>query len=209
MSRPAQIAFLSRWARAYDPVAGVMGFPRLWRAIADVAAPHLGERALDVCAGTGGVAGELARRGARVVGVDLAYGMLRHARRKQRRARAANLLWLRMDARQLAFRTGAFPLVTCSMALHEMAEAERRRVLREVARVGSDRVVVAEYRVPRSKPWQWLFRFYRVFEYAESDDFEQFVRRDFRARLEGAGLRIRSVHDLGGYRIWACTVSAT
>src|SRR5512143_2418786 len=185
MSRPTQIQFLSRFAAAYDPVVRFMGFTPLWKAVAEVAAPGRGEWTLDVCTGTGGAALELARRGARVVGLDLAAGMLRRARRKRSDAAPH---FVRMDARQLAFADRAFPLVTCSMGLHEMAEAERTGALAEIARVASDRVVIAEYRVPRDARRRLLFRMSRAFEYAESDDFSSFMRRDLGARLEQAGL---------------------
>ncbi len=204
MSRPTQIQFLSRFAAAYDPIVKFMGFLPLWRTVAEVAAPAHGEWTLDVCTGTGGAALELARRGARVVGLDLAAGMLRHARRKRKHAAATTPYFVRMDARHLAFADRSFPLVTCSMALHEMAEAERTRALAEIARVSSDRVVVAEYRVPRDARRRLLFRMSRAFEYAESDDFGAFMRRDLATRLTQAGLGVAAVHDVGAYRVWAC-----
>lgn len=201
MSRPAQIQFLSNVAVAYDPVVQLLGFAPLWRAIAEVASPAPGQWVLDVCTGTGGAAGELRSRGARVVGVDLATGLLRLAARKRR---AAHLF--RMDARELAFRDRSFRLVTCSMALHEMAAPEREQSLQEIARVASDRVVIAEYRVPRRLPCRMLFHAKRAFEYVESDDFASFVRADFRALLEGAGFLTDRPRDVGAYRIWPCAV---
>jgi ubiquinone/menaquinone biosynthesis C-methylase UbiE len=184
-----------------------MGFAPLWKAVAEVAAPAPGEWTLDVCTGTGGAAHELARRGARVVGLDLAAGMLRRAVRKRSEMPVASH-FVRMDARQLAFADGVFPLVTCSMALHEMAEPERARVLAEIARVSCDRVVIAEYRVPRDRRRRLAFRMSRLFEYAESDDFGSFVRRDIEARLEQAGLVVGAAHDVGAYRVWACRAEA-
>lgn len=204
MSRAAQIDFLSRFAGAYDPVVHFLGFAPLWRAVADVAAPRPGEPALDVCTGTGGVALELVRRGAQVIGVDLAAGMLRRACRKRDDARARNGSFLRMDARALAFGDRAFPLVTASMALHEMEEVERARVLQEIARVAGDRVIIAEYRVPQDARCQLLFRAVRLFEYLESDDFEGFIARAVGDRLEQAGLRIETSSDVGAYRVWRC-----
>jgi ubiquinone/menaquinone biosynthesis C-methylase UbiE len=210
MSRPSQIEFLSRYAAVYDPVVRLMGFPRLWRTIAEVAAPALGEPTLDVCAGTGGAALELAHRGARVIGLDLADGMLRRARRKHNGANGAagysTPLYVRMDARHLAFADRSFPLVTCSMALHEMAEAERQEVLREIHRIASERVVFAEYRVPRDSARSLLFRAAMLYEYLESDDFERFVRHDFAGRLEHAGFVLDTPRDVGMYRIWSCRV---
>ena len=204
MSRPTQIEFLSRFAVAYDPVVRFMGFAPLWKAIADVAAPAKGEWALDVCTGTGGAALELASRGAHVVGLDLAMGMLRQAQRKGSDAVTPTPHFVRMNACRLAFADHCFPLVTCSMALHEMAEGERTRVLAEIARVASDRVVIAEYRVPPEGPELLLFRMRRAFEYAESDDFGAFVRGNLVARFVHAGLWVDATLDIGAYRIWAC-----
>ncbi len=207
MSRPAQIQFLSRVAAAYDPVVQLMGFAPVWRAIAEVADPAPGERALDVCTGTGGAALELARCGAQVIGLDLAPGLLKQAHRKRNgNGEYAASHFVQMDARHLAFADRSFPVVTCSMALHEMAEGERVQVLREIGRVAQDRVVIAEYHVPRDYYRQLLFRVGRIFEYVESDDFHGFVSRDFRARLEQAGLVIGTARDVGGYRIWPCRV---
>jgi ubiquinone/menaquinone biosynthesis C-methylase UbiE len=208
VSRPAQIDFLSRFAGAYDPVVTLLGFPALWRAMADLAAARPGERALDVCTGTGGVALELARRGARVVALDLGPGMLRVAVRKARAAAAGGTpaAFACIDARRLAFADGAFPLVGCSMALHEMDEAERAVVLGEIRRVACERVVLAEYRVPPPGAARLAFRIARAYEYWESDDFASFVAHDFRERLVSAGLRIAGSRDLGAYRVWLCDV---
>jgi len=208
MSRASQIRFLSRTARLYDPVVRAMGFRELWQALAGCADPTPGMRCLDVCAGTGGVALALAARGAPVLGVDLAAGMLAQARRKaQERGLAARLRFARMDARQLAVDDGAFPVVTCAMALHEMAEDERTRVLAELARVASARVVVAEYRVPERPLARAAFRLIHAFELVESDDFAGFLARPMRERLEAAGLRVERTSDAGSYRIWTCRTS--
>jgi ubiquinone/menaquinone biosynthesis C-methylase UbiE len=207
MSRPTQIEFLSRFAEAYDPVVKFMGFASLWRAMAEVAAPSRGQPALDVCTGTGGAATELARRGARVIGLDLAEGMLRRARRKHSNGNSRRpSMFVRMDARRLAFPDRSFPLVTCSMALHEMAEVERQQVLQEISRVASNRVVIGEYRVPCGRGGGLLFRAARFFEYAESDDFESFVRSNLEAQFDRAGLDVQNRWDVGAYRIWPCQV---
>jgi len=204
MSRPVQIRFLSSVAAAYDPVVHFLGFRPLWRAIADIAAPGPAERALDVCTGTGGAALELTRCGARVIGLDLAAGMLRRARRKSNRNGShAGAQFVQMDARHLAFPDRSFSLVTCSMALHEMSSAERQEVLGEIHRVASERFVVAEYRVP-PQPWaRQLFRVSRAFEYVESDDFESFVRGDCAAWLTQVGFQVQTAHDVGAFRIWS------
>jgi ubiquinone/menaquinone biosynthesis C-methylase UbiE len=208
MSRPAQIRFLSWTAPFYDLTVGALGFGRLWEKLAERSAPAPGARCLDVCTGTGGVALALASRGAPVIGLDLASGMLERARCKARAAGLAERArWVRMDARRLAFRDGAFERVTCAMALHEMAEDEREQVLRELRRVASDRVYIADYRVPPRGWSRLLFHVMRAFEYLESDDFDGYVARDLRGRLEGAGFGVGKVWDEGPYRIWPCQIT--
>jgi ubiquinone/menaquinone biosynthesis C-methylase UbiE len=207
MSRAGQIRFLSRTARLYDPVVRALGFPRLWESVAAGAAPGPGTSCLDVCTGTGGVALALARRGAEVVGVDLAEGMLERATRK---ADAAGLgrqvRFARMDARRLEFEDGAFPVVTCAMALHEMDDPERRGVLRELRRVASERVVVAEYAVPRRGARRLAFRALHAFEYLESDDFAGFLARGMGGWLEEAGLAVDRAGGNGSYAVFTCSV---
>jgi ubiquinone/menaquinone biosynthesis C-methylase UbiE len=205
LSRPRQIRFLSSVARLYEPVVAVLGFRRLWHRVAELAAPSSGARALDVCTGTGGVASALAARGARVVGVDLAHGMLRVAHRRNHVSAAGEAIRLaRGDACALPFPDDAFRRVTCCMSLHEMSEAERGAVLLEIRRIAACRVAVAEYRVPRSRLGRLLFRLRHAFEYLESDAFEPFVARAFESRLAEAGLEVRQIDDVGPFRIWLC-----
>ena len=204
VSRPAQIDFLSRVAPLDDVVVRAMGFARMWRAVAEAGAPKPRETALDVCTGTGGVARELARLGARVAGIDLARGMLRRADRSWRPDDHPRPGFVRMDARKLAFRDDSFRLVTCAMALHEMSERERQTVIGEIGRVASNRVVITEYRVPTSPLRRLLFLIWRSFEYIESDDFAGFVAQDFRKRLEQADLVVDRSIDVGAYRVWCC-----
>lgn len=209
MSRPSYIRFLSRVAPLYDAVTRGMGFRRLWDTLAERSAPRPGMRCLDVCTGTGGVALALARRGAHVVGVDAAPGMLERAARKLRSSGLDRSVRLaRMDARQLCFPDGAFPLVTCSMALHEMAETERNSALAELRRVSSDRVVIADYRVPSGAGPGLLFRARRIYEYLESDDFAGYAGADPARRLAAAALHVEEPWDAGAFRIWSCRVVA-
>jgi ubiquinone/menaquinone biosynthesis C-methylase UbiE len=135
--------------------------------------------------------------------------MLRHARRKARAAGIADRTqWVRMDARQIAFRDDSFPLVICSMSFHEMAEEERRQVLEEMKRVASDQVIVADYRVPTSGWQRLLFPVFRVFELLESEDFDGFTSVDLREQLEEAGLVTEPLRDIALYRIWPCRVES-
>jgi ubiquinone/menaquinone biosynthesis C-methylase UbiE len=207
MPRPGRIRFLSRTAPFYDPAVHTFGFRRLWEALAERAAEGATSPCLDVCAGTGGVAMAMARRGGRAVGFDLSPGMLRQARRKARAAGVADRTqWVRMDARCIAFRDASFPLVVCSMSFHEMAEEERGQVLEEMKRVASDRVVVADYRAPTSGWQKLVFPVFRAFEHLESEDFDGFMSVDLREHLEGAGLVVEPPWEVALYRIWPCRV---
>ncbi len=207
MPRSGRIRFLDRTARLYDPAVYTFGFRRLWNSMAEWAEQKAGSPRLDVCTGTGGVARAMARRGGRVVGCDLSPGMLRHARRRARAAGFADRAdWVRMDARRIACRDASFPLVVCAMSLHEMAEEEIRQVLAEVRRVSSDKVLVADYRLPGAGWRRLLFWFFKVFERLESEDFDGFMSKGLRERLEAAGLVVEAHWDTGLYRVCPCSV---
>ena len=91
-----------------------------------------GARALDLSCGTGRSALALARRGLRVVGVDISAPMLGIARGKACDAGLA-LALIRADACALPFRAGAVELVTIILGLEFVGEP--RRVLEECHRV--------------------------------------------------------------------------
>ena len=207
MPRPGRIRFLTCTAPFYDPAVYAFGFRRLWDSVAGWAEQGAETPCLDVCTGTGGVARAVARRGRRVVGLDLSPGMLRHARRRARAAGFAERAdWVRMDARRIALRDASFPLVVCAMSLHEMAEEEIRQVLEEIRRVSSDKVVVADYRLPTAGWQRALFWFFKVFERLESEDFDGFLSVDLRQRLEAAGLVVEAHWDTALYRVCPCSV---
>src|SRR5438093_605418 len=72
-------------ARRYDLINDLQSFGlhRRWkRRVAELALVRPGDRALDVCCGTGDIAFALARRGAQVVGLDFSEAMLRIAESK-------------------------------------------------------------------------------------------------------------------------------
>src|SRR4051812_8459400 len=72
-------------ADRYDLITGLLSYgqDRRWKArLADLSAAGPGTRALDLACGTGDIAFELARRGARVVGLDVTHRMVEIARGK-------------------------------------------------------------------------------------------------------------------------------
>src|SRR5881409_1969337 len=84
--RAAKVADLfATIAPRYDLVNDLQSFGlhRAWkRRLVRLAAPQPGERALDLCCGTGDIAFELARCGAEVVGLDFSEPMLEVAKSK-------------------------------------------------------------------------------------------------------------------------------
>ena len=86
--RAAKVADLfATVAPRYDLVNDLQSFGlhRVWkRRLVRLAAPQPGERALDVCCGTGDIAFALAQAGAAVDGVDFCEPMLAIARQRAR-----------------------------------------------------------------------------------------------------------------------------
>jgi ubiquinone/menaquinone biosynthesis C-methylase UbiE len=123
-------------AEAYERYAVASWSRPLAEELVALAAPHDGERVLDVACGTGIVARLAAQtvgeRGS-VVGVDLNDGMLDVARAQKDAGRAA-IDWRQGDAEALPVADEAFDVVVCQQGLQFFprrgaALAEMRRVL--------------------------------------------------------------------------------
>ena len=126
--------------------AGGEGYDAISRGIADAIEhcvqrldPRPGERILDLATGTGWTSRVVARRGADVVGVDIADGLLEVARAK---AEAASLPieYEVGDAESLPFEDGEFDAVVSTFGVmfasrHEAAAGELARVCRPGGRI--------------------------------------------------------------------------
>jgi demethylmenaquinone methyltransferase/2-methoxy-6-polyprenyl-1,4-benzoquinol methylase len=133
-------------AKRYDRTNTLLSFgrDRSWRrATRQALGLSPGQRCLDLAAGTGVSAEELARSGAFVVGADLSLGMLRvgHTVRP-------TVPLLAADALALPFATGAFDAVTVSFGLRNFVDPTA--ALQEMARVTrpGGRLVVCEFSAP-------------------------------------------------------------
>ena len=140
-------------AGRYDRANRVLscGIDLYWRrrAIA-VAKVQPGERALDVCAGTGDLTLALARAGARAIGADFCAPMLQQALPKAEHAAAEwRPPFLCADTLALPFCDGTFDLCTVAFGIRNVADPVAG--LREMARVvrPGGRVVVLEFCRPR------------------------------------------------------------
>ena len=197
-----------RIAPRYDLLNRAMtaGLDGRWRraaaAAADLAA---GDRALDVCTGTGDLALELAHRttpSGEVVGVDFAEEMIARARAKAAR-RGSAARFAAADALALPFDDGAFDAATVAFGVRNLDDLDAG--LAEMARVvrPGGRVVVLEITTPaRLRPFYglWFDRVVPRLGRALGRDGAAYaylpasVRRfpgpaELAARMEAAGLR--------------------
>jgi len=151
-------AMFDRIAGFYDLMNSVMtaGLHHRWRErAADLAEVGPGDRALDVAAGTGDLAIELARRAGPsgvVVGSDFSEGMLDRARGKSSAVR-----WEWADAMALPYADGEFDAATVGFGSRNFGDLDRG--LAEMTRVvrPGGRVVVLEITVPQKPPLSTFF----------------------------------------------------
>jgi demethylmenaquinone methyltransferase/2-methoxy-6-polyprenyl-1,4-benzoquinol methylase len=150
-------------ARRYDLINDLQSFGlhRRWkRRLADLAAVRPGDRALDLCCGTGDIAFALARRGAAVVGLDFSEAMLQVAVARSRKAGApapAGLRFQRGDAQQIPFPDDSFDIVTVGYGLRNLSSWETGlREMRRVAKPGG-RLLVLDFGKPDNALWRGLY----------------------------------------------------
>jgi len=161
-----------------------------------------GERVLDLCTGTGELALTFASQGAKVVGTDIARGMLKRAVTKSAGLRSN---WVEMDANDLAFADNSFEVSVLSLALHHMPIATQLRVLEELRRVNTRRIILIEPHTPANPRWFALWSGVASL-IDESEYMHEWVHQDFTNTCHTANLHVESVHvtSLGLHRIILC-----
>ena len=161
-------------ARRYDLLNDLQSFGlhRRWkRRVVELAAVRPGQRALDVCCGTGDIAMALVQRGAEVTGLDFSPAMLEMARARSRKSEAGGQksevctsssvlrppVFLQGDAQQLPFPDNSFDAVTIGYGLRNLSSCETglREMLR-VARPGG-RLVVLDFGKPPNALWRAIY----------------------------------------------------
>jgi len=154
--KPADVrAMFDDVAQRYDLTNDVLslGQDRRWRRdVIDAVAPRVGERVLDLAAGTGTSSQPFADRGATVVPCDFSVGMLRVG--KQHRA---HLPFTAGDGTRLPFADATFDAVTISFGLRNIVDpdaglAEMRRVTRP-----GGRLLVCEFSSPTWPPFRTVY----------------------------------------------------
>jgi demethylmenaquinone methyltransferase / 2-methoxy-6-polyprenyl-1,4-benzoquinol methylase len=174
----------SRIAPRYDLVNDLQSFGlhRYWkRRVTRLARPQPGERALDLCCGTGDLALALEGRGVRVTGVDFSERMLDVAERRTSRIRtqaegppnhalrvahhaAPSVHYVRADALRIPFCDNSFDIVTVGYGLRNLANWETGlHEMQRVAKAGG-RLLVLDFGKPDNAIWRKLyFAYLRLF----------------------------------------------
>jgi demethylmenaquinone methyltransferase/2-methoxy-6-polyprenyl-1,4-benzoquinol methylase len=149
-------------ARRYDLINDLQSFGlhRLWkRRVAILAQVKPGNRALDLCCGTGDLALALAKRGAATTGLDFSQPMLEVAARRQSQlmSQIAHLRFVQGDAQQVPFPDCSFDIVTVGYGLRNLKSWERGLdEMHRVAKPGA-RLIVLDFGKPANALWRALY----------------------------------------------------
>jgi demethylmenaquinone methyltransferase/2-methoxy-6-polyprenyl-1,4-benzoquinol methylase len=153
-----------RIASRYDLINDIQSFGlhRRWKKqVIHRANPRPGDRALDVCCGTGDLANALAKAGAVATGLDFSHQMLdRAAKRKI----SDKVDFIQGDAQNLPFDNGSFDIVTIGYGLRNLADWQKGVV--EMARIlkPGGRLVILEFGRPNVRIWRAIyFGYLRLF----------------------------------------------
>lgn len=138
-------------ALAYDSYLVPWKFEPWSREVIQRAKVWRGDRALDVCCGTGIVACRIAGTGAKVTGLDVTPAMLAQARRRAGEE-GVGVNFVEGSAERLPFPAAAFDLVTCQQGLQFVPD--RQAAVREMRRVlaPGGRAVIAAWTDLASQP---------------------------------------------------------
>ncbi|HLP78681.1 MAG TPA: bifunctional demethylmenaquinone methyltransferase/2-methoxy-6-polyprenyl-1,4-benzoquinol methylase UbiE [Candidatus Paceibacterota bacterium] len=152
-----------RIAPRYDLINDLQSFGlhRRWkRRVVRLAAVQSGDRALDLCCGTGDIAFALGNAGAEVVGLDFTQAMLDVAndrRSKLDSAAQQRTTFIRGDAQQISFPDNSFDVVTVGYGLRNLSSWETGLCeMNRVAKPGG-RLLVLEFGKPDNALWRWCY----------------------------------------------------
>jgi demethylmenaquinone methyltransferase / 2-methoxy-6-polyprenyl-1,4-benzoquinol methylase len=150
----------ARVAPRYDLINDLQSFGlhRAWkRRLVRMAGVKPGDRALDVCCGTGDIAFALAKAGAQVDAVDFSEAMLSVARQRRPHSKLSTPKFQQGDAQRLDFPENLFDVVTVGYGLRNLGSWETG--LREMHRVAkpSGRLLVLDFGKPERATWRSFY----------------------------------------------------
>ena len=152
----------ARIARRYDFLNDLQSFGlhRNWkRYVVKLAQIQSGDRALDLCCGTGDITFALAQRGADATGLDFSPQMLEVAAQRFARSKSKikNLKFIQGDAQQLPFPENSFNVVTVGYGLRNLTSWERGvDEMFRVAKPGA-RLIVLDFGKPPNALWRTVY----------------------------------------------------
>jgi len=116
----------------------------------ELAGMKAGDRALDVCCGTGALALHYAKMGIIAAGIDLDPRVIEVAENKRKKLGLGNVSFQTANALDLPFEDNFFDYASISMSLHENERAERDKMISEMKRVVKEEgaLVFIDYKVP-------------------------------------------------------------
>ena len=167
--RGAKVSELfARIAPRYDLINDVQSFGmhRRWkRRLVRLAGVRPGERALDLCCGTGDLAFALAEAGASVTGLDFSEAMLRVAREKFKvQSSKFKVEFVQGDAQRIPFPENTFDIVTIGYGLRNLSDLEAG--IQEMLRVSKagGRLLVLDFGKPENALWRAVyFSYLKIF----------------------------------------------
>jgi SAM-dependent methyltransferase len=161
------------------------------RVLADFLGDVTGLRILDVATGTGRAALALAKRGARVTGVDASTEMLRVARTRAADA-GVSIEFIEGDAHALAFSDRSFDSAVCLRML--MHVPDWRKALGELCRVTARRLVFDYPALSSAAALQAIWRRAAVTMGRNVESYRVFRAGDIAAELKRGGFQIVATH---------------
>ncbi len=127
--------------------------------IPDIAEMKAGERTLDVCCGTGGLALIYAEVGIAAAGIDIDHRVIEVANKKAERRNLPDVSFQTASALELPFKNNSFDHASITMGIHEIKRHHRDAILSEMKRVVKSQgtLVFLDYIAPLPHgPYSWL-----------------------------------------------------
>jgi len=141
-----------------------------------------GDRALDVCCGTGDQVFHYTRQGVIAAGIDINPNIIKLAERTKSKLGLTNVSFQVANAANLPFDDNFFDYASISLALHEIERTTRDKIIFEMKRVVKTKggLIFVDYQVPLPKNFYgYLFKV-GEFIATRGDHYKNF--RDFLAQ---------------------------